>query len=71
MSEDTKVTTSQFGAPYQMAFKPKTAARLLDISRARLFELIRSGELKSVKYGQTRLIPREALECFLQADNTA
>lgn len=55
----------------RLAYKPNNAAQLLDISRARVFELMRTGELASVRYGRTRLIPRTAIEEFLSADQAA
>ncbi len=41
------------------------AARLLGLGRSNLFKLIESGELRSVKVGSRRLVPRRALEEFL------
>jgi excisionase family DNA binding protein len=37
------------------------AARVLSISRTVIYELIRSGRLRSVKEGRTRLIPASAV----------
>lgn len=51
----------------RLAYKPIEAAELLGVSRSRLFQLLRSGELESVRYGRTRLIPRSSLERFLNA----
>ena len=41
------------------------AARLLGLGRSNLFKLMESGELRSVKVGSRRLVPRRALEEFL------
>jgi len=41
------------------------AAELLSISRAKLYTLIGSGEIESVKMGGSRRIPHEALEAFV------
>ncbi|WP_412747098.1 helix-turn-helix domain-containing protein [Krasilnikovia sp. MM14-A1004] len=37
------------------------AMRLLSLSRSVIYELVRSGRLRSVKEGRTRLIPRSAI----------
>lgn len=55
----------------RLAFKPADAATALGISRARVFELMREGSLKSVRYGRTRLIPRKAIDSFLEVDEAA
>jgi excisionase family DNA binding protein len=45
----------------------EAAAAESGLSRARLFDLIRTGELPSVKVGRQRLIMRDDLERFLVA----
>jgi len=41
------------------------AAALLGISRSNLYCLMRAGEVRSVRIGSRRLIPRTALESFV------
>lgn len=41
------------------------AARLLGIGRTTMFELISSGDVKSVRLGRRRLIARKSLESFI------
>jgi len=41
------------------------AARLLNVSRSRIYEWIQSGELPSVTLGRSRRITRSALERFV------
>jgi excisionase family DNA binding protein len=41
------------------------AARLLGLGRSNVFKLLESGEIRSVKVGSRRLVPRKALEEFL------
>jgi excisionase family DNA binding protein len=48
-----------------IAMSVEVAARETGLSRARLFDLIRAGELPSVKVGRQRLVMREDLERFL------
>ena len=38
------------------------AAKLLNIGRSAVYDLIRSGRLRSVKIGKSRRIPREAVD---------
>ena len=45
-------------------YRVEEAARALRLSRSLLYELIRSGRLRTVKVGSRRLVPVEALaEC--------
>jgi excisionase family DNA binding protein len=41
------------------------AARLLGVGRTTMFELIGSGDVKSVRLGRRRLIARKSLESFV------
>ncbi len=41
------------------------AMRLLSLSRSVIYELIRSGRLRSVTQGRTRLIPASAIEDYI------
>jgi len=41
------------------------AALILSIGRTRLYELMNSGELPSVKAGSSRLIPADALAAYV------
>ena len=41
------------------------AAHLLSIGRSRCYDLVLSGQLRSLKLGRRRLIPREALDAFV------
>ncbi|GGT05656.1 hypothetical protein GCM10010156_74160 [Planobispora rosea] len=45
-------------------YRPKDAAVILGMSRTRVFRLIKTGELKSIKDDGYRLVPRWALEEF-------
>ena len=46
------------------------AARLLGIGRTTMFELIGSGEIKSIRLGRRRLISRTTLETFVDELST-
>lgn len=41
---------------------PERAAEILRISRSAMFELIRAGEIASIRHGKRRLIARRSVE---------
>lgn len=49
-----------------LLYRPEEGARALGLSRARVFELMASGELESIRIGRSRRIPRQALEAFVE-----
>jgi excisionase family DNA binding protein len=49
----------------RLAYSPDEAAELLGISRELVHDLLRTGQLGSVKAGRRRLIGRHHLEAFL------
>ena len=49
----------------KLLLKPAEAAHMLGIGRTKLFELLASGALESVQIGQSRRVPRDALDAFL------
>jgi len=53
-----------------LAYRMPSAAMVSGISKARLYELITTGELKSVKRAGRRLIMRDDLEAFLRGTET-
>ncbi len=50
----------------QLMYRPEEAADMLGIGRTRVFALIRSGQLRSVKLGGARLISADALRAFVR-----
>ncbi|MEU5671342.1 helix-turn-helix domain-containing protein [Micromonospora sp. NPDC047753] len=49
-------------APHRKAlYRIPEAMQLLSLSRSVIYELIRSGRLRTVKEGRTRLIPESAI----------
>ncbi len=44
---------------------PEETAQALAICRARVYELMRAGELGSIQIGASRRVPREALQAFI------
>ncbi|HLL68858.1 MAG TPA: helix-turn-helix domain-containing protein [Micromonosporaceae bacterium] len=53
-------------APPKLAYRPETAAKMLDIGRTTLYSLMSSGELETIKIGRARLIPAAALDRFIE-----
>jgi excisionase family DNA binding protein len=49
----------------RLAYSPEEAAELLGISRELVHDLLRTGQLGSVKAGRRRLIGKHHLEAFL------
>ena len=46
-------------------YRVTDAVRMLNLSRTAVFELLRSGRLRSVKQGRTRLIPASAIRDYI------
>jgi excisionase family DNA binding protein len=46
-------------------YRPIDAARLLNLSRSTIFDLMRTGRLRSVKEGRVRLIPASAIADYV------
>jgi excisionase family DNA binding protein len=55
----------------RLAYSPDEAAELLGISRELVHDLLRTGQLGSVKAGRRRLIGKHHLEAFLTGDQPA
>jgi excisionase family DNA binding protein len=49
----------------QLLYRPKEAAKVLGMSRDKLYDLIRSGRLDSVKDGGARFITCDALAAYV------
>jgi excisionase family DNA binding protein len=50
-----------------VAYRVEEAAQALRLSRSVIYELIRSGRLRTVKQGTRRLVPVVALQEYLEA----
>jgi excisionase family DNA binding protein len=60
-------STDALGQPLLVTVEE--AARLLGIGRTTMFELIGSGEVKSIRLGRRRLIARRSLEHFVDENS--
>jgi excisionase family DNA binding protein len=50
-----------------VAYRVEEAAQALRLSRSVIYELIRSGQLRTVKQGSRRLVPVVALQEYLES----
>ena len=50
----------------QLMYRPSEAAPLLGMGRTAVFGLIKSGRLRSIKFGGARLITADALRAFVR-----
>ena len=50
----------------RLTYKVEELAPILGIGRNSAYELVRSGQIRSVRIGRTYRIPREALEDYLR-----
>lgn len=50
----------------QVLLTPEEAGRALNIGRSKVFDLIRSGELASIKIGRLRRVPVDEVRKFAQ-----
>jgi excisionase family DNA binding protein len=53
------------GEQQRLAFSPDEVAAVLGISRDLVYDLLRTGQLRSVKAGRRKLISRLNIEAFL------
>jgi excisionase family DNA binding protein len=51
----------------KLLYDPREAAGLLSISRTKVYELMASGQLLSIRIGRSRRIPAEELRRFATA----
>lgn len=59
---------SENGAHRPLVYTPEQAAEQLQVSRRKVYELLRTGALRSVKIGKLRRIPARALDEFLERE---
>lgn len=62
-SQVTELVERPASAPLSVSVDE--AARLIGVGRSTMFALLDSGEIRSVKVGARRLVPRRALEEFV------
>jgi excisionase family DNA binding protein len=62
MTVETRTERVEAG---RLLLRPEEVARALGVGRTTVFELIRVGELRSVKIGKSRRIPTEAVREYV------
>lgn len=55
----------------KLAYSPDEAAEAIGVGRTHMFDLMRRGEIPSIKSGRRRLITVEALRAYLSAEGRA
>lgn len=48
-----------------LAHKVEEGAQQLGLSRAKMFELLKTGQIESIKIGRSRRIPHDALVAYI------
>jgi excisionase family DNA binding protein len=56
---------SESGTPERLLFRPEEAATVLGLGRTKVYELMASGALRSVKVGGARRVSATALTDFV------
>lgn len=64
---NTKTRTSSADPEERLLLRVEESAAVLNVSRARLFELLGRGEIRSLKIGRSRRIPRAELERWVES----
>jgi excisionase family DNA binding protein len=49
-----------------MLLKPEEVADYLNVGRSKVYELMRAGELESVRIGACRRVPRAAVDAYIE-----
>ena len=60
------VVTGSMSAGEPLLLRPEEVAEKLGCGRSAVFDLLRKGELRSVKLGRSRRIPVDALQEFVE-----
>lgn len=63
----TTLSADPIRSEFRLAVSPSEAARMAGIGRTKLYELIASNEIASVKLGSRRLIRVSAIEAWLDS----
>ncbi|MER5608737.1 helix-turn-helix domain-containing protein [Micromonospora tulbaghiae] len=51
----------------KLCYTPTEAAALLGVGRTKVYELMSSGQIASIRIGRSRRIPANALRAFVEA----
>jgi excisionase family DNA binding protein len=62
------VSNGESGASARLLLRVEEGAKLLDISRARLYTLLSEGQIKSIKIGRSRRIPLSEIQRWIASE---
>jgi len=65
-SAGREMRTAEGGLLRPVLWRVPEAMSLLNVSRSVIYEQIRSGRLRTVKVGRTRLVPDAAIEAYVR-----
>jgi len=60
-----------FSGPVRLLLRPEEAAESIGVSRARFYELMADGRIKSIKIGRSRRVPVAEITSFIAAELAA
>jgi excisionase family DNA binding protein len=69
MSSAVRQTTKELDvtlATERLLLRPEEVAGILGVGRTKVFELIRTGELRSIKLGRSRRVSTEAVASYVR-----
>ena len=61
----TYSTVSTYSSQQRLLFSVVDAAQILSLSRSKVYELLATGAIRSVRIGRSRRIPRSALDDYV------
>ena len=64
-STETLIQRTEAAADGRLLLRPEKTADILDLSRAKIFLMLASGELPSIKIGRSRRVPVDALKAWI------
>ncbi len=65
ISTETLIQRTEAAADGRLLLRPEKTADILDLSRAKIFLMLASGELPSIKIGRSRRVPVDALKAWI------
>jgi excisionase family DNA binding protein len=57
--------------PVRLLLRPEEGAEAIGVSRARFYELMATGQIKSIKIGRSRRVPIAEIHSFIAAELAA
>jgi excisionase family DNA binding protein len=66
-----KTAASQHREPGRLLLRPEEGAEAIGVSRARFYELLAAGTIKSIKIGRSRRVPVSELTRWVETELAA